>query len=123
MIVRDFYVCGEVIIEDSEIERIIEEAGRDCEWSAGGVGDSENRTFTTTLDPRCPDVRGRREFAVSYDRIADAFMTLATEPDPRPELVRTLHLLAAGERWNPYLGLDDYDCIIQQALFGQVVFG
>lgn len=121
---RDFTVSGSVTLSDDDIAGIIEMAGYvQHGWNAGGRFDSDKRTFTLNLEPDC-EVRGKSRYTISYDRIVDAFVTLATEKEPRPAILTHLLLLASGDEYGSgEMDAIEYDCIVQQALFGEIIFG
>jgi hypothetical protein len=121
---RDFTLSGSVTLSDDDISAIIEMAGYvQHGWNAGGQFDDVKRTFTLNLEPDC-EVRGKRKYTISYDRIADAFVTLATEKEPRPAILHHLLLLASGDEYgSSEMDAIEYDCIVQQALFGEIIFG
>lgn len=121
---RDFTVSGSITLSDDDISGILEMAGYvQHGWNAGGVFDPDKRTFKLYLAEGY-DVRGKTEFTISYDRIVDALVTLATEKEPRPAVLTHLLLLASGDEYgNSEMDAVEYDCIVQQALFGEIIFG
>lgn len=123
-ITRDFSISGSVTLTDQDVEDIIEMSGYvQHGWNAGGSFDPDKRTFTLTLDPDL-EVKGKRKFTIGYDRIVDAFVTLATEVEPRPALRAHLMLLASGDEYgSSEMDAYEYDAIVQQALFGEIIFG
>ena len=107
----------EVSITDSEIESIIEDAGYvQHSWNLGGVIDVDNRVFTCTYD----DGEEVCEASCTFDDIIEAIEKIA---ETRMTVISDLtYKFTEGELAGD-MDAEDYDCIVQTALFGSVVYG
>jgi len=107
----------EVAITDSEIEEIIEDAGYvQHGWNLGGHIDSDNRTFTCTYD----DGEEVLEASCTFDDIIDAIGKMA---QTRMTVISDLAYKFTEGSFAGDMDAEDYDCIVQTALFGDVVYG
>ena len=119
----NFELSGEVELPDSIIEEMIELSGfLQHYWNAGGKANGDRRTFSVKLRSHV-DFKGKQTVSTTYDQIMDAFVTLATDKTARPAVRAHLLSLWSGEGGDSDFDAEDCDCIIQKALFGEVIYG
>lgn len=107
----------EVSITDAEIEEIIEDAGYvQHSWNLGGVIDADNRVFTCTYD----DGEEVCEASCTFDDIIEAIEKIA---QTRMTVISDLTYKYTEGSFAGDMDAEDYDCIVQTALFGSVVYG
>ena len=107
----------EVSISDSEIESIIEDAGYvQHSWNLGGVIDTDKRTFTCSYD----DGEEVCETSCTFDDIIEAIEKVA---ETRMTVISDLTYKFVEGVMAGDMDAEDYDCIVQTALFGSVLYG
>jgi hypothetical protein len=107
----------EIAITDSEIEDIIEDAGYvQHSWNLGGRIDSDNRVFTCSYD----DGDEVLEASCTFEDIIRAIEKLA---ETRMTITSDLAYKFTEGSFAGDMDAEDYDCIVQTALFGDVIYG
>ena len=107
----------DVDISDGDIEDIIEQAGYvQHGWNLGGHIDTENRTFRCTVD----EGDEMSERACTFDDIINAMAKLA--PTNRNIMGDLMYLAQEGDMAGE-MDAEDYDIIVQTALFGEAIYG
>ena len=104
------------------VEDLVDAAGYGITWAEEGDLDTDAQTYTLALDEDAAEELGKDEVVISFQAILDALAKVAQGGIVNQEITQACQVALD----NPDLADLDAgaaDCVIQVAVFGDVIFG